>query len=46
MTGFMDAVRVGNSLVAILCTALWLLMFMLMWRVIQHYRHLKGWNPS
>jgi hypothetical protein len=46
LTAFMDAVRVGNSIVAILCVALWLIMFMLMWRVIRHWRKLKGWNPS
>ena len=44
LTGFMDAVRAGNNLVAVLCSILYLVMFMLMWRVIRHYRKLKGWQ--
>ena len=46
MTGFLDAVRAGSPLVIALCAALFLVMLVSLWRVIQQYRQLKGWNPS
>lgn len=45
-TAFMDASRVNNYPLMLLFSVLYLAAFMLMWRVIRHYRKLKGWEKS
>ena len=46
LTAFMGASRVNDYPLMLLFSVLYLAAYMLMWRVIRHWRRLKGWEKS